>query len=157
MKFSIGDKAIEKKTIRAHTSYVVSEVVGTLDGALLLTHWGDGFDGEIRHYDFLDEDKPGTRGWREGIQRYQETELYTPAEAVEELHRLEAAKRDLDNAFEAIRDQIQTKMNQAAALVKDAGTLAKTYDREFFDLKQDCVALYRALEDGGWSHSHMSC
>ncbi len=157
MKFSIDDKVIEKTAISAHTSYPVLKVVGVLGDALLVQYWGHGFDGDMQREDFLLDSKPGSRVWREGIQRYQESELFTPEEAIAKLRRLELSKSKLDIEFEAVRNQIAEKLNQAATLVKEAGSIAKPFNRDFYDLKQECMPLYRALDDGGWSHSSMRC
>lgn len=155
MKFAIGQQVVEKEALRAHSSYNVLKVVAILDGALLLEHYGFGCDGEVHHEDW--EDKPGTRGWRESLQRYQESDLLTLEEAVEELHRLEAAESKLNQEFETVRDQVQEKLEQAAALVKEAASLTTAHDKSFYDLKRECMPLYLALNEGGWRHSHMEC
>lgn len=155
MKFSVGDLVVEKTDIKAHTSYNTQKVVGIFEGALLLEHHGFAFDGEIHPEEY--ESEVGSRSWRESLRRFQEEELFTPDEAVEELHRLEAAKSKLAEEFDAVRDQLHAKLQQAAALVKEAGELAKAHDKEFYDLRAECMPLYKALESGGWSHSHMRC
>jgi hypothetical protein len=157
MKFSIGDKAIQKKDIHANSSFPVYQVIGILNGDLLMTHWGSGYGEELNRYEFYDEDVPGTRGWREGISRFQEEELFTTQEAMEELHRLEAINNKLNEEFNGVREQIQKKIEQAAVLVDEAYALAKPFDKDFFDLKKECSSLYHSLNDGGWSHSHMKC
>lgn len=155
MKFSIGDLIIEKKTIEPHTSYVIYKVVATLDGALLAVHWGGGYGGDIHEDEW--EDEPGSRSWRSALQRYQEEELFSLEEAEKERLRLEVSKNSLNQEFETIRDQLRSKLDQAAVLVREAGDLVKAHDKEFYDLKQECMPLYNALKDGGWSHSHMKC
>lgn len=157
MKFQIKDKVIPKDSIKAHTNYLVSEVVGVLDGALLTMMWGDGFGEELHHYDFLEDSKPGDRSWRGAIQRYQEDELFTPEEALAELRRLEGVKSKLEQDFEGVRSQVQEKMNKAAALVKEAGKLVEPTGKDFYDLTAECKELYLALNEGGWSHSTMRC
>jgi hypothetical protein len=156
MKFSIGDKVVTKKPV-AHTSYSVDVVVGYLDGAVLTTGWGDGFDGELRHYDFLDDDKPGTRGWHSAIHRYQESELSTPEEYLEELHKLEAVQDKLSEEFEGVRASIQAKLDAAAVLVNEAAAIAKPFDRDFEDLRNECRKLYEAQDANGWRSSHIKC
>lgn len=155
MKFSIGDQVIDKKDIKPHTSYSVYQVVGYLDDAILVSHYGDGYDVEI----YSDEchSEHGSYSWRTDIIRFQEEELFSTTEAVDELHRLESDKARLDNEFEVIRVQIQKKMDQAAALVKEAAALAVPYEKYFCDLKRECMLLYDALNDGAWSHSSMGC
>lgn len=155
MKFSIGDLVVEKKEIKSFTSYNVSKVAAILNGDLLIKHYGCIFDGELTAEEF--ESKPGDRSYRQSFLRFQENELLTTDEAVEKLHRLEAAKSKIENEFESVRNQIHSKMNNAALLVKEADSLAKAYDKNFWQLKDECMPLYRALKDGGWSHSHMSC
>lgn len=159
MKFAIGDKVVEKQNThnRAHSSYPVSQVAGVLNGALLLIPWGDGFDGELRHYDFYDEDKPGTRGWREGIQRHTEDELFTPEEALAEIRRSEAAQSQMDKEFAAVKDQIEAKLDQAAKLADEAAVMILKHKKSFEDLTHECVPLYQALKKGGWRHSTMQC
>lgn len=157
MKFQIKDKVIPKDSIRAHTNYLVSEVVGVLDGNLLTMMWGDGFGDELHHYDFLEDSKPGDRSWRGAIQRYQEDELFTPEEALTELRRLEAIKSQLEKDFDGVRSQVQKKMNQAALIVKEAAKLVEPTGKDFYDLTEECEQLYRALNEGGWSHSTMRC
>ena len=156
MKFAVGDQVVEKSKLHARTSYTVDKVVGTLGDSVLVTHYGFAFDGEINPESCFEE-KPGTRGYRSSIQRYQENELCTPEEALEELRRLELAKSKIESEFEGVRDQIREKMNAAAAIVKEAGEIIKPLDKEFYDLTTECKDLYLALEDGGWSHSTMSC
>lgn len=157
MKFSIGDKVVEKTSLRAHTNYSVSQVVGFLNEAVLITGWGDGFDGELHEYDFLTDKKPGSRSWREGITRVQESELCTPDEALEALKVLEGAKSKLEEEFGNLRDSVREKLDQAAVLVKEAGALIKPLDKSFYNLTQECKELYLALDTGGWSHSTMTC
>jgi hypothetical protein len=156
MKFAIGDKVVDKTTVKAFTSHSVYEVVGVLDDSLLLKHWGDCFDGVLDHYDFLDK-SPGTRGWREGILRYQDNELITTDEALKQLAVLENIQDLLDDDFEKVKSQFQQKINQAAAIVKEANELINPFDRVLSDLRDECMPLYLALHNGGWSHSHMSC
>lgn len=157
MKFDVGSLVVEKKSVRAHTSYNVQKVTAILNGALLLEHHGFGFDGEITAEDYSEYNKPGSRGWRENLQRYQEEELFTPEEALAEISRLEAVKSKLDEEFGAVRDLIAANLQQAAELVETAASLAKKCDKDFEDLIQEGGALYKALDNGGWSHSTMRC
>lgn len=156
MKFFIGDKVVEKNSLRPRSSYCVEKVVSILDGALLIEHYGTAFDGEIHQFDD-DLNAPGTRSWREGIRRHQEDDFLTPEEAIQEIHRLDLEQNKLTQEFEAVQSKIEDKLQKAAALVKEAGAIAKTCDKDFYDLKKECMPLYRVLEEGGWSHSHMSC
>jgi hypothetical protein len=155
MKFSIGDQVAEKKNIQPYTSYNVLKVISILDGVLLVEHYGFVSDGEIIQEDF--SFKPGSRGWRTSLQKCQEEELLTLEEAVEELHALETAQNKLSQEFDAVRNQLQAKLDQAALLVKEAGTIAGAHNKTFFELKNECMPLYLALNGGGWSHSHMQC
>ena len=157
MKFAIGDKVVEKKNVGAHSSYPVSQVAGLLNGALLLTPWGDGYNGELHHDDFYDEDKPGTRAWREGIQRHTEDDLLTPEEALVEIHKLEAASSKLNEEFAAVKDQIEAKLDQAAKLADEAAVMILKHKKSFEDLTHECVPLYQALKKGGWRHSTLQC
>lgn len=157
MKFSVGDKVVHKTAVKAHTSYPVDVVVGFLEGAVLTKGWGDGFGEEIRYYDFYDDEKPGDRNWRSAISRYQESELFTPEEVVAELKRLEDNQSKLESEFESVRTSVQEKMDKAAALVKEASALVKPTGKDFYDLTREGEQLYRALQQGGWSHSTMSC
>ncbi len=155
MKFSIGDKVIEKKLVAAHTSYPVNKVVGVLDGDLLVEGWGFGFKDELTEDDY---DSPrGSRGWRSGIVRYSEDELFTPEEVVAELKRLEETKSKLEDEFNAVRELVAKNMNDAARLVKQANDLVKPTGKDVYDLTTECKELYMALKDGGWSHSTMTC
>lgn len=155
MKFSIGDKVVEKKMVKPLSSYPVLKIVGTLNGVLLLTNYGSGYDGEVHSDNWTDE--PGSRSWRSALEQYQEEELFSLEEAVEELRRLELAKKQLDKEFDGLLSQIQDKFDKAAILVQEADAMAKAFGRDFFQLKRESMALYRALDEGGWSHSHMSC
>jgi hypothetical protein len=155
MKFSIGDKVIEKKLVQAHTSYPVNKVVGFLDRDLLVEGWGFGFKDELTEDDY--ESPRGSRGWRSGIVRYSEDELFTPEEVVSELRRLEETNSKLEEEFNAVRELIAKNMGDAARLVKQAGDLVKPTGKDFYDLTIECKDLYLALKDGGWSHSTMSC
>lgn len=157
MKFAIGDKVIQKSSVRAHTNYPVDIVVGFLGDAVLTMGWGDGFGSEIRHYDFYEDVKPGDRSWRSAVSRALESELLTPEEVVDELKRLEDIKSQLESEFEGVRSQVQEKMDKAAALVQEAGKLVKPTGKDFYDLTAECEKLYRALSGGGWSHSTMKC
>ena len=155
MKFSIGDQVVEKKNIQPYTSYNVLKIVSILDGALLLEHYGFRSEGEIHLEVYSNE--PGSRGWREGLRRYQEEELFTLEEAEAEKHNLEAAQSKLSQEFDAVHYQLQGKLDQAAVLVEGAGLIAKAHNKIFFDLKKECMLLYQALDRYGWSHSHMQC
>lgn len=158
MKFKVGDKAVDKTVIKPRTSFPVMEVVGVLGDALLLQFWGDGYDGEISKDTFTDEyNKPGTRSYREGVMRFLEEELFTTDEALAHIKSLEAAKSKLDEEFSGVRDQIAEKMAQAASLAKEAVELMKPFDRDFCDLRKECLPLYDALDEGGWRASHMRC
>ena len=157
MKFQIKDKVVPKDHLKAHTNYMVLEVVGYLDGAVLTMHWGDGFGEELHHYDFLEDTKPGDRSWRGAIQRYQEEELLTPEEALAELRKLEDKKSKLEAEFESVRNKVQEKMSQAAVFVKEASALVDPTGKDFYDLAVECKELYLALNEGGWSHSTMRC
>lgn len=157
MKFSIGDKIVERSLIRAHTSYPVYQVVGILDGNVLATHWGDGFDGELHHYDFYDDEEPGSRSWRGAIQRYQESELFTPEEALAELRRLESAKSKLEMEFDAVKEVLKGKLDLAAKLADEAADLAVKHNKTFENVVDECVPLYKALKKGGWRHSTLQC
>jgi hypothetical protein len=156
MKFPIGTLVVEKKDIRPHTSYPISKVVGTLDGALLLGFWGFGYEGETKQEDFLG-DKPGSRSWREGIRRFQDHELFTTNEARAEQLRLETAKSILESEFDSIQDQIQTKLEQAAKLTDEVADLLVKHNKTFEDVLQETVPLYKAQRKGGWRHSTLQC
>lgn len=157
MKFSIGDKVIEKKRLQAHTSYCVEQVVAYLDGNVLATMWGDGFGGELHKYDYLEDSEPGDRSWRSAISRYVEDELCTPEEALAELQRLEASKGSLEEQFNKALPMIQSKLDKAAILVKEAAAIVLPLDKEFYDTTEAGKELFLALKEGGWSHSTMSC
>jgi uncharacterized protein YhaN len=157
MKFAIGDKVVEKKHLRPHTNYPVDEVVGFLGDHVLATGWGDGFGNELRKYDFSMSGEVGSRSFRSSIQRFVESELLTPEEAIEELAKLEAEKSKLESEFEDVRASVKEKLNQAARLVKEAGDLVKPTGKDFYDLVAEGEALYKALTGGGWSHSTMKC
>lgn len=158
MKFSIGDFVVDKKDIHAHTSYTVSKVVSLLDNDYLVSDHGVAYDDELHAFDnYINYGKPGSKGWRQSILRYQENELFSFEEAVQELKILESVKDKLNQEFESFRKDIRDKMAQAAILVREAGEFAKNCDKTFFDLKQECMPLFNALEGGGWSHSHMQC
>ncbi len=157
MKFQIKDKVIPKDSLRAHTNYLVSEVVGYLDGAVLTMMWGDGFGEELHHYPFLEDSKPGDRSWRGAVQRYEESELMTPEDALKHLRELEAEKSKLEAEFESITQPVKEKLDQAAALVKEASVLVEPTGKDFYDLTEACKELYLALNGGGWSHSTMRC
>jgi len=155
MKFAIGDLVIEKKHVQPDTSYSIDKVVTIIDGAIVVEHHGFGFDGKTHGEVY--QSPPGSRGWRSAYQRYQEEELFTLKEAEEERKRMKEAKTKLNDEFEAICWQLREKLDKAAELVGEAGALAKAHDKEFYDLKQECMPLYQALKAGGWSHSHMQC
>lgn len=156
MKFAVDDLVIEKERLSAKTSYSVDKVVGVLGDSILVTHYGFAFDGEINPESHWAE-KPGTRGYRSSIQRFQEHELCTPEEAVIILRELETAQSKLEEEFAAVRSKVQEKLDAAACLVKEASNIIKPLDKEFFDTAQEGRELYLALKDGGWSHSTMSC
>jgi len=146
---------VEKKRLLPHTSYSVSKVAVILDDSILIEHYGYGYDEEIHSDNY--SAPIGSRSWREGYERYQEDELITPEEAVKEIQRLNDVKDILEKEFEGVRSYIQDKLDQAAGFVKQAGEIAKSCDKSLFDLKPEGQELYKALEDAGWSHSHMSC
>lgn len=155
MKFSIGDLVIDKKDVKAYTSYNVKKAVGILEGTLLLEYYGDGFGGEINPSDWIVESN--TREWRSAIERYLEGDLLTPEEVVAELNKLQKEKDNLNKEFDQIRSRLEIKLKQAASLVEEVGIITKTYNKELSDLKNECKPLYQALDNGGWSHSSMSC
>ncbi len=156
MKFAIGDLVVGKTGLHPHTNYSVDKVVAHLDGYLLVEYYGHAFDGEIHPMqDHLNE--PGSRHWREAIQRFSEDAFFTPEEALEEIHRLEGNKSKLNEEFELIRNSIREKLSKAADLVREADAIAKPFEKDFYDLKEECMPLYRAMDNGGWSHSSMKC
>lgn len=157
MKFSVGDKVVQKTSVQAHTSYPVEIVVGFLGDAVLTMGWGDGFGDEIHHFDFYEDVKPGDRNWRSAVSRYQESELLTPEEVVLELRRLEAEKSKLEGEFNDLRALVQEKLDSAAALVQEATALIDHTGKDFYDMTEECKELHYALSKGGWSHSTMRC
>jgi hypothetical protein len=158
MKFSLGDKVIEKTSIRAHTNYTVSVVVAFLKEDVLTMMWGDGFGAELHHYDFLEDVKPGERSWHSSIQRHQESELFTPEEALAELHRLEASTDKLNSEFEKVRTSIRAKLDAAATLIEEAAAIAKPFNKDLDDLsREECRKLYDAQDKNGWRASHIKC
>jgi hypothetical protein len=158
MKFQIKDKVIPKDTIRAHTNYLVSEVVAYLDGNVLTMMWGDGFGDEIRHYDFLEDTKPGDHSWGSAIHRYQESDLFTPEEAIAELRKLETVTDKMSVEFEKVRANIRAKLDAAAVLVEEAAAIAKPFNKELDDLsREECRKLYDAQDKNGWRASHVRC
>ena len=146
---------VEKAHLRAHTSYNIMEVVGTLGDDLLTKHFGFAFDGEVTNEGWVD--KPRSRSWREGIQRYEEDELCTPEEAIAEIKKLEEAKSKLEADFEAVQELITSNLKDAAALVETAANLAVKCNKTFEDVVHECVPLYKALKKGGWRHSTLQC
>lgn len=157
MKFAVGDIVVEKTDIRPHTSYNTQKVSAVLDGFLLLEHHGFAYDGEIHEEEYTRDAKPGSRSWRESLRRFQESELFTPEEALEELHRLEAAKKKLEDEFAAVRDQVQEKLTAAAKLAEEATAILTKHNKDYEDMLQECGPLYKALDKGGWRHSTMRC
>lgn len=161
MKFQVKDKVIPKETVRPRSNYNVYEVVAHLDGHILAEFWGDGFgDGTIEQDPYRadpDNTPVGSSGWRGSIARYQESQLFTPEEAYAEWRRLTDGKDKLEAEFEAIRDAVKEKLNQAAVLVKEAGDIVTSKEKEFYDLPGACKELYLALKEGGWSHSTLVC
>ncbi len=158
MKFAVGDIVVDRSTLRPHTNYCVSEVVAYIGNSVITKMWGDGFGSELHKYEGdCWEFEPGSRNWKSAFSRHLESELCTPAEALVELRKLEAAKDSLEAEFTAVRDQVREKLDKAALLVKEAGDIIKPLDKEFYDMSTECKDLYLALKDGGWSHSTMSC
>ena len=157
MKFAIEDLVVVKKEVQPSSSHCVSKVVAILDGALLVEFYGDCYEGEVHAYPDAAMNKPGSRKWQLGLVRYQEEELFTVEESRQEQLRLQNAKNKLDDEFGEVRDQLEEKLNAAAVLVKEAATIATAHKRTFYDLKHECMPLYEALDDGGWSESHMRC
>lgn len=155
MKFVVGDKAVEKALVRAHTGYPVYKIVGTLDGALLAKYWGNGFQGE--HEEFPMGDKPGTRSYRSSIVQYSESELFTIDEAQIEIARLEVEKDKVEGEFEKVRASLGDKMNQAAALVQEVVNNLNSLGKNFDALRREGMPLNDALEAGGWRPSNMRC
>lgn len=155
MKFSIGDKVVEKSDCRAFSSYPVWEVVSFLQDDVLIVFWGDGFNGELHPTEWPDE--PGKRSWHESIHRFQESELLSLDEALNEIHRLEAVNNKLEEEFNSLRDQIQEKLAQAASLVEEVNALAAARNKDLCNLKDECKPLHKALEAGGWRSSYMRC
>lgn len=156
-KFSAGDIVVVKKDINAHSSHVAFQVKTILDGIPLIEMYGTIYDGKVEVFEGPQLSRPGTRGWREGLQRFQVDELFSLEEAKQEQLRLEAIHNHLEKEFSAVSDKVKEKFNQAAALVKEAEALIKPMDKTFYNMKTEAMSLYRALEAGGWSHSHMSC
>lgn len=120
--------------------------------------WGDGFGDELHHYDFLEDTKPGDRSWQSSISRHQESELFTPEEALTELRKLEAIHDGLNKEFESVRASIQAKLDAAAVLVEEAAAIAKPFNKELDDLsREECKKLYDAQDKNGWRASHVRC
>jgi hypothetical protein len=156
MKFAIGDKVVEKKSIHPHTSFGVMVVAAFFEDSYLLKYYGNSYEGHIDCYDY-DNERPGTRFWRESIQRYEEKELLSLDEALEQIKVLQSDKMMLENQFNKAKNEIQDKLNAAAILVEEAGKLVDAFDKTLYDLKTECLPLYNALDKYGWSHSSMSC
>lgn len=156
MKFAVNDLVALKKSFFPNQSYQVYKVVAILNKAILVVHYGSSYhDGVIDPFPFKDE--PGSRSWRSAIERYQEKECLSIEEAKVELVRVNEAADKLNQEFESVRGDVETKFGQAAALVAEAAAIVKAHNKTFYDMRKEGMSLYRALEGGGWSHSHMKC
>lgn len=156
MKFNVGDQVVEKAHLRPYYNWLVYKVVSILDGVYLTEFYGDGFGQEVEPYE-NEDDVPDTRSWRSSIQKYQESELLSVEEAKQELLRLEAEKDKLENEFAALKVKIQSRMEQATALVKEAQDIAESVGKNLDDAPVECRPLFRALREAGWTPSSMSC
>lgn len=156
MRFNVSDLVVDKSTVRPHTSYEVYKVSAILDGFYLLEHYGSGYEGEI-HPDEWD-DELGSRSWRSAFIRYQESELITPEEYLQEKKKLEDEQSRLNSEFEVVRAQFQENLDKAADLINQATTMAEACQKDIrSSLKNDFRNLFHALDKAGWSASFTRC
>lgn len=161
MKFNLNDLVVLKTALHPRTNYCVYSVAIIYEGSYLLKFHGDVYQYESKEVDttYRDEyeSKPGTRSWREGLQRYQEDELFSLEEAAAEWDRISNVKDQMEKDFIAVKSQVEEKMKAAAALVAEANALVLPLDKDLCDLTKECMPLYNALDNGGWRSSNFRC
>lgn len=63
----------------------------------------------------------------------------------------------LDEEFKAVEKEIKEKMKSAAALVREAGKLAKKHGAELQSMYDAAGPLVSAMDDNGWRSSSWGC
>jgi hypothetical protein len=156
MRFKIDDLVVMKADVQARRSYEAYKVALIFRDSYLLEHYGSVWEGKITQEDW--ESEPGSRSWREALIRYQESELFTFEEAVQEQRKLEVEKSRLANEFEAVHAQFRENLDKAADLINQSSTMAEACNKEIRDsLKSDFRNLFHALDRAGWSASFTRC
>lgn len=154
-KFNIGDQVVEKENVQANRSFPVMSVVSFLDDHVLVAHIGFSFQGEFHKEDYVSD--VGSRGWREAVLRYEDSELFSLEEAYAEQRKLENAKQNLEEEFARVRVYITAEIDMATKLMKKAAETAVSVGKDLSDLKEECRGLFHVLDDNGWRHSNMKC
>jgi tyrosine-protein phosphatase YwqE len=134
MRFHMGDKVVCKKDIKVHYHFDAGEVIALLADNYYIVEWDPDFVG-----------------------KYAEESLVTEKEAGVIKAVQEAERNKIESEFETIRGQLQANLAQATELVSKSVELAKKHKKNFRDLKSECMPLFRAINDGGWSPSSIKC
>lgn len=133
MKFKIGDKVVEKKSINATYDFHSGTVIA-----------------------FSPDNKPLVK-WYIDIKEHHPNELVTVASAEIEKKRLDEEQSKLEAEYNEVRSKIIEKLNQATVLVKQAYALAQSADKDLYDVYHECRDLATTLVDAGWTPSTMRC
>lgn len=154
MKFNVGQNVVIKEGIAAYLSFNIMRVMYVLnDHYLLLEYFGFGTSKEINlEHSSLDEPL-----FNREVYRYKEEELFTIEEAQKEILRLEEIESKIEAEFTEVRNQIKSKLEQAADLVEEALKLAKPFDKNLYDLQDEVRLLNLALNNNGWKSSNTGC
>ena len=132
-KFTIGTKVVESSDVRAGYNLPVATVIAiTPEGQYITELFGQTY-------------------------KHSASELLTYLEAVDLQEKLDKERLLLEEDFNKVRDQIQSKLDQATTLVQEASAIADSCKKDFSSLRNECRPLFRALHDAGWSASSMSC
>jgi hypothetical protein len=95
--------------------------------------------------------------WDSGyISREYVSELITETEGLARDAQFQDEKEQYEAKFNAVRAEISSKMDAAAALIKDAHTLARGADRKLSELMESNDFI-DAMGEAGWRTSSLSC
>ena len=131
-EFKCEDRVATKVTDR-HSHVRYGKVLTALDGGDLLVEW--------------DEQRWGASS---KMERLSPSKLMTETEAKYLINKLETE-------FSELEDKVAEKLDEAAKLIREAGTSATAHGETLHDMYEATGTLIEAMDDAGWNTSSWNC
>ena len=103
------------------------------------------------------DDGNASSHWKQTLALHQASECMTVDEAKEEVAKLHAAQSIMDQEFEAVREEMSSKLDQAADLIQEAVEVAKAANKDIRSFKDAYRSVLIAIRNSGWTASDIKC